>query len=74
LTEVAGAGNATVHEETHEVVRVDGSIAIYHLACLVIVVKGLTHEVDVLRERQARALAKLEVAHKGKGACERATI
>jgi hypothetical protein len=55
-------------------VRVDGSIAIYHIACLVVVVKGLTHEVNVLCERMARTLAKNEVVQQRKGACERATV
>jgi hypothetical protein len=40
------------------VVRVDGSRVIHHLACFVVVVKGQTHEVNILRERLARALAK----------------
>jgi hypothetical protein len=51
-----------------------GSKAIYHLACLVIVVKGLTHEVDVFRKRLPRVLTKHEVVKQRKGACERATI
>jgi hypothetical protein len=61
LTKGAGAGDVTEHEAAH-VVRVDGSRAIYHFACLVVVVKGLTHEVNVLREGLlARAPAKHEV-------------
>jgi hypothetical protein len=73
LTEMAGVGDATEHEEAHDV-RMDGSTTIEHLACLVVVVKGLTHELDVLCELLARALAKHEVIHQRKGACERATI
>jgi hypothetical protein len=53
---VAGAGDATEHEEAY-VVRVDSSRAIYCLGGLVVVVKGLTHEVNVLCEGLlARAL------------------
>jgi hypothetical protein len=55
-------------------VRMNGSVGIYHLACLVVVGKGLTHEVDAFRKRLARALAKHEVVKHRKGACERATI
>jgi hypothetical protein len=55
-------------------VRMDGGKAIDHLAGLVVVVVGLAHEVDVLCERRARALAKHEVVHERKGACERAII
>jgi hypothetical protein len=39
----------------------DGYIAIDHLARLVVVVKGLTHKVDVIGKGLARALAKHEV-------------
>jgi hypothetical protein len=39
----------------------DGSAAVYHLAWLIAFVKGLTHAVDVLDKRMARALAKHEV-------------
>jgi hypothetical protein len=56
-------------------VRMDGSRAIFLLAfCLIVVVKGLTHEVDVLGKRMARALAKHEVVKQGKGACKGAPI
>jgi hypothetical protein len=55
-------------------VRMDGSKAIYHLAGLVVVVKGITHKVDVLCKRLARAMAKHEVVKQRKGACQRATI
>jgi hypothetical protein len=60
VTKVAGARDATELEEV-QVVRMDGSRAIDHLACLVVAVNGLTHKVDVLGERMARALAKHEV-------------
>jgi hypothetical protein len=73
VTEVAGAKDATEHQEA-QVVRMDGSITMDHLACLVLVVKGLTHEVNVLYERMVRALAKHEVVQQRKGTCERATI
>jgi hypothetical protein len=52
----------------------DGRRAINHLACLIVVVKGLTHEVDVLCKQLARALAKHEAVKQRKGACEGATI
>jgi hypothetical protein len=48
-------------------VRMNGSRAIDNLTCLVVVVKGLTHEVDVLYERLTRALAKQEVVQQRKG-------
>jgi hypothetical protein len=62
MADVAGVGDATEHEEA-QVVRMDGNIAIDNLGGLVAVVKGLTHEVDVFCERQARAVAKHDVVH-----------
>jgi hypothetical protein len=47
-------------------VRMDGNTAIYNLACLIVVAKGPTHEVDVLCKRLGRALAKHEVVEQGK--------
>jgi hypothetical protein len=48
LTEVAGATDATEHKEA-QIVRMDGSKAIDHVAGLVLVGKGLTHEVAFFR-------------------------
>jgi hypothetical protein len=45
----AGARNTAQDEET-EVVRVDGSGAINHLKCLVVVVERLSHVVDIVTE------------------------
>jgi hypothetical protein len=47
LTERAGVGNATQHEEA-EVVRVYGRGSIDHLTCLVVVIERLPHEVDIV--------------------------
>jgi len=49
LTVWAAAGNTAQHEET-EVVGVDGNGAINQLACVVVVVKGLAHVVDIVTE------------------------
>jgi hypothetical protein len=49
LTVWAAAGNTAQHEET-EVVVVDGNGAINQLACVVVVVKGLAHIVDIVTE------------------------
>jgi hypothetical protein len=49
FSEVTGAGNAAQHEESG-VMWVDGSQPINHFTCLVVVIEGLAHEVDVLRE------------------------
>jgi hypothetical protein len=47
MTVWAVAGNTAQHEEA-EIVRVDGSGAINHLACLVVVVERLSHVVDIV--------------------------
>jgi hypothetical protein len=47
LTVWAAAVNTVQHEET-EVVGVDGSEAINHVARLVVVIKGLAHGVDIV--------------------------
>jgi hypothetical protein len=73
MIEVAGARDDTEHGEAH-VVRMEGNIAIDHPACLVAVVKGLTHEADVVCERLARAQVKHEAVEQRKRACKRATI
>jgi hypothetical protein len=49
MTVWAVARNTAQHEEA-EVVRVDGSGAIDHLTCLVIVVERLSHVVDIVIE------------------------
>jgi hypothetical protein len=60
LTERAGAGDATQHEEA-EVVRVYGRGSIDHLTGLVVVIERLPHEVDIFSEGLAGALSKHEV-------------
>jgi hypothetical protein len=72
-TEVAGVRDVGEHEESH-VVRMNGSIAIYHIEGLVVVDKGLAHEVDLFCKRLTRAVAKHEVVKQRKGACEIAII
>jgi hypothetical protein len=47
LNKIASARDVAEHEESH-VVRMDGCRAIDHLAGLVVVVKRMTHEVDVI--------------------------
>jgi hypothetical protein len=73
LTVWAAAGNTAQHEET-EVVGVDGSGAINHLACLVVVIKGLAHGVDIVTEGLAKALSHHHVLQEGQGASKRPAV
>jgi hypothetical protein len=57
MSEVTGAGNSMQHEES-KVMWVDGSRPINHFA---VVSEGLAHEVDVLREGMAWALAEHQI-------------
>jgi hypothetical protein len=69
LTERAGAGYATQHEDT-EVVGVGGRGIIHHLTCLVVVIERLSHEVDIVDKGQAMALPEHEVVQQGERASE----
>jgi hypothetical protein len=67
LSERAGAGNATQHEEA-EVVGVDGRGAINHVTCLVVVIERLPLEVDIFSEGLAGALPEQEVVQQSQRA------
>jgi NAD-specific glutamate dehydrogenase len=67
LTVWAGAGNTAQHEET-EVVGVDGSEAINHVTCLVVVIERMPHVVDKVTEGLSRTLSEHEVVQQGQGA------
>jgi hypothetical protein len=56
-TEGAGARNTTQHEDA-EVVGVDGRGAINYLTGLVVVIKRLPHEVDIVTEGLSKALSE----------------
>jgi hypothetical protein len=60
LTERAGAGYSTQHEEA-EVVGVGGRGTINHLRGLVAVIECLPHEVNIVNEGPTRALPEHEV-------------
>jgi hypothetical protein len=55
LTERAGAGNATQHEEA-EVVGVDGRGTINELTSCIVVIERLSHEVDIVSKGLTKAL------------------
>jgi hypothetical protein len=60
LTEGAGDGNATQHEEA-EVVGVDGRGAINHATSLIVVIERVPHKVDIVTEGLSSALSEHEV-------------
>jgi hypothetical protein len=60
LTERAGAGYATQHEEA-EVVGVDGRGTINQLTCLDVVIERLSHEVDIVSKGRTRTMHEHEV-------------
>jgi hypothetical protein len=64
LTERAGAGDATQHDEA-EVVGVDGRGTINHLTCLIVVIERLPREVDIVIEGLTKALSGHEVVQQG---------
>jgi hypothetical protein len=69
LTEWAGVGDATQHEEA-EVVAVDGRGTINQLAGLIVVIERLPHEVDVVSKGLTRALPEHEVVQQRERASE----
>jgi hypothetical protein len=60
LTERAGAGDATQHEEA-EVVGVYGHGSINHLTCLAVAIERVPYEVDIVSKGQTKALLEHEV-------------
>jgi hypothetical protein len=60
MTVWACAGNTAQHEEA-EVVGVDGSGAINHLTCLVVVIERLPHVMDIVTEGLSKALSDHDV-------------
>jgi hypothetical protein len=68
LTERAGAGDATEHEEA-KVVGVDGR-GINQLTCLIVVIERVRHAVDIVTMGLTKALPKHEVVQQGVRASE----
>jgi hypothetical protein len=69
LTERAGVGYATQHEEA-EVVGVDGRGTIIQMTWIVVFIERLSHEVDIVTEGLTRALPEHEVVQQGERASE----
>jgi hypothetical protein len=72
LTERAGAGYATQHEEA-EIVGVDGRGTINQLTFFIVVIERLSHEVDVASQGLTKALHEHEVVQQKERESERRT-